>query len=208
MASEGPRRQRDPGRRARILEAAAELAAHRGFHTIATADIGAEAGIVGSGIYRHFDSKTAILVALLDRVMDRLHGRAAEIAAAATDDPHALSALVRDHVEVAIEDRSVLALYHREAHNLPAEDRRRLRRQQRLYLEEWVNALAPLRRDLTDAEVRVAVHAAVGAIQSTLFFRAGLPDPQLAELLDSIAHAALGVERASERTSDWPVTNS
>ena len=36
------------------------------------ADIGAEAGIVGSGIYRHFDSKTAILVAMADRVMDRL----------------------------------------------------------------------------------------------------------------------------------------
>ena len=45
------------------------------------ADIGAEAGIVGSGIYRHFDSKTAILVAMADRVMDRLMTRAGEIIA-------------------------------------------------------------------------------------------------------------------------------
>ena len=52
--------------------AAAALGARRGFDAISMADIGAEAGIVGSGVYRHFDSKTAILVAMADRVMDRL----------------------------------------------------------------------------------------------------------------------------------------
>ena len=57
--------------------AAAALGAQRGFDAISMADIGAEAGIVGSGIYRHFDSKTAILVAMADRVMDRLMTRAA-----------------------------------------------------------------------------------------------------------------------------------
>ena len=145
------RRQRDPERKARILSAAAELAARRGFHTIAMSDIGAEAGIVGSGVYRHFASKTAILVALLDQVMSRLQDGAAAVAGRATDDRSALSALVRDHIQVAIEDRSVLAVYHREAHNLPEDDRRRLRRAQRLYLEEWVHVLAPLRPELTDA---------------------------------------------------------
>ena len=55
--------------------AAAALGAQRGFDAISMADIGAEAGIVGSGIYRHFDSKTAILVAMADRVMDRLMTR-------------------------------------------------------------------------------------------------------------------------------------
>jgi len=201
------RRQRDPGRKARILSAAADLAARRGFHTIAMADIGAEAGIVGSGIYRHFDSKTAILVALLDRVMERIQSGAAGIAATLTDDREVLSALVRDHVVVAIEDRSVLAVYHREVHNLPEDDRRRLRRQQRLYLEGWVHALAPLRRDLADAEVRVAVQAAIGAIQSTLFFRPGLSDERLAELLLTMAHGCLGVEPAPVRVSEFAVTD-
>ncbi|HEV7791373.1 MAG TPA: helix-turn-helix domain-containing protein [Pseudonocardia sp.] len=195
------RRQRDPERKARILSAAAELAARRGFHTIAMSDIGAEAGIVGSGVYRHFASKTAILVALLDQVMSRLQDGAAAVAGRATDDRSALSALVRDHIQVAIEDRSVLAVYHREAHNLPEDDRRRLRRAQRLYLEEWVHVLAPLRPELTDAELRVAVHAAVGAIQSTLFFRAGLAPRRLAELLDGLAHGCLGVASANSEPS-------
>jgi AcrR family transcriptional regulator len=191
--------RRDPERRERILSAAAELVARRGFHTVAMADIGAEAGIVGSGIYRHFGSKDAILVALLDRVMSRLQDGAARILAGSTDDRSALSALVRDHIRVAIEDRSVLAVYHREIHNLPADDRRRLRRLQRHYLEDWVHVLAPLRRDLADGELRLAVHAAIGAIQSTLFFRSGLAADRQADLLDAMTHACLGVEPVAER---------
>src|ERR1044072_2789426 len=96
--SSAPRAPRAPGRRERILAAAAELAARRGFHTVGMADIGAEAGIVGSGIYRHFGSKEAILVALLDRVMARLQDGAARIIAESPDARAALSALVRDHI--------------------------------------------------------------------------------------------------------------
>src|ERR1700727_3904910 len=93
-------RVRDPDRKERILAAAATLGARRGFDAISMADIGAEAGIVGSGIYRHFDSKTAILVAMADRVMDRLVTRAAEILAACPDDRLSLSMLGRDQIEV------------------------------------------------------------------------------------------------------------
>jgi len=191
-------RRRDPERRARIMAAAADLAARRGFHTVGMADIGAEAGIVGSGVYRHFASKDAILVALLDRVMDRLADGAADIVATSSGDHGTLSALVRDHIRVALTDRTVLAVYHREVHTLPVDERRRLRRRQRHYLEEWVHLLAPLRRDLADGEVRLAVHAAIGAIQSTLFFRSGLADERMAELLDQMAHGCLGIEPASD----------
>jgi AcrR family transcriptional regulator len=206
MADErSSRRQRDPERKERILTAAADLGARRGFHAISMADIGAASGIVGSGIYRHFDSKTAILVAMLDRVMDRLTDRAQQIVAASTEDGAGLSALVRDHIEVAITDRDVLAIYHREVHTLPEDERRRLRRQQRHYVEEWVHLLAPLRDDLADAEVRLAVHAAIGAIQSTLFFHSGIADERLAMLLDRIAHGCLGV--VPTEFSEFALTN-
>ena len=186
------RRVRDPGRKQRILTSAAALGARRGFHAISMADIGAEAGIVGSGIYRHFGSKTSILVAMLDQVMDRLAAGAADILADGGSDAATLSELVRDHITVAIEDRDVLAVYHREAHTLPEEDRRRLRRRQRHYLEDWVHLLAPLRPDLTDGDLRLAVHAAIGAIQSTLFFRSGLEPDRLARRLEVMAHGCLG----------------
>jgi AcrR family transcriptional regulator len=187
-------RVRDPGRKQRILTAAAALGARRGFHAISMADIGAEAGIVGSGIYRHFGSKASILVAMLDQVMDRIANGGAEVMAAGGSDSFVLSELVRDHIATAIEHREVLAVYHREIHTLPEEDRRRLRRRQRHYIEDWVHLLAPLRRDLTDGELRLAVHAAIGAIQSTLFFRSGLPREQLAARLEEMVHGCLGTE--------------
>src|ERR1700729_1548707 len=91
-------RVRDPGRKQRILAAAAALGARRGFHAISMADIGAEAGIVGSGIYRHFGSKTSILVALLDQALDRIANGGAEVMAAGGSDGFVLSELVRDHI--------------------------------------------------------------------------------------------------------------
>ncbi|MGI5129614.1 TetR/AcrR family transcriptional regulator [Pseudonocardia sp. CA-107938] len=187
-------KRRDPERRERILDAAARLATHRGFHTVGMAEIGAEAGIVGSGIYRHFASKDAILVELLEEGMARLERGTAEAIAAGTDDAATMSALVRDHIAVAVSHRALLAVYHREIHNLPEDARRRLRRAQRHYVEDWVHTLAPLRRDLSDAELRLAVHAAVGAIQSTLFFRSGLEPDRLAALLDVMAHGCLGID--------------
>lgn len=187
------RRRRDPERAERILAAAARLAAGRGFHTVGMAEIGAEAGIVGSGIYRHFPSKEAVLIALLDRGMTRLEAGAAAALASASSDREALSSLVRDHIAVAIEHRAELAVYHREAHTLPEEERRSLRRRQRHHVEEWVHVLAPLRPELADGELRVLVHACVGAIQSTLFFRSGLDPDRLAALLTGIAHGGLGL---------------
>jgi AcrR family transcriptional regulator len=200
-----PRRRRDPDRKERILVAAAGLGAARGFDAISMADIGAEAGIVGSGVYRHFDSKTAILVAMADRVMDRLMQAATQIIAAGLGERESLTLLVRDHISVAQTHRDALAVYHREVRTLPEDERRRLSRAQRHYIEEWVSVLAPLRPDLADGEVRLAVHAAIGAIQSTLFFRSGLAAERLTELLEVMAHGCLGT--APVPVSELPLTN-
>lgn len=187
------KRRRDPGRRDLILQAAAHLVAQRGYHSVGMADIGREAGIVGSGLYRHFNGKSAILTALLERVMESLETHATAIMAGAPDDRTALSELVRDHVHTAIEDRVFLGLYHRELHNLEDDVARRLRRAQRLYIEEWVGVLSPLRPDLTETEARLVVHAAIGAIQSILYYNCEVPKERLAPLLEASAHATLGV---------------
>jgi AcrR family transcriptional regulator len=155
------------------------------------AEIGAEAGVTGSAIYRHFDSKSAVLVALFDRVIDRLLAQAQEIARADTDPAGALSGLVAGQVGFVVAERQLAQVYYTEIYNLPETDRRRLRRKQRLYLEEWVHLLTELRADLSDTEARTVVHAAIGAIQSALFHNSGLPDDRLRRLLTTIAETVL-----------------
>ncbi len=186
-------RTRDPDRRVRILRAATSLLAERGFHGVSMADIGGAAGIVGSGVYRHFDSKSAVLVALLDEVMDRLLQTAADAAGSGRDEREVLADLVHGQVLFAVDDRALLQLYQREVHSLPDVDSRRLRRLQRHYVEEWVHVLVELRPDLTDGVARASVHAAIGAVQSVATYDSGLARDEVVELLSRSAFACLGV---------------
>ena len=177
-------RTRGSERRERILAAAAELIAERGYHAVSMTDLGVAAGIVGPGIYRHFDSKAAVLASLFERVIDALLERASTIVDQARDEREALTGLVADHVSLVINDRELAIVYYRELHNLSDEQRRRLRRKQRLYLEEWVHVVAELRPELDEADVRAVVHGAIGAIQSILHYRdTGLPPERVAARL-------------------------
>lgn len=186
-------RTRDPERKERILTAAADLVARKGFHTVSISEIGAAAGITGSGVYRHFDSKSAVLVALFDRVIDELLREEQTILDTTSDLSEALNRLVAGQVEFVVGDRNLAQVYHHEINNLPEEDRRRLRRKQRLYLEEWVHLVDELRDDLDDTDARVVVHAAIAAIQSTLFHNSGMAEERLRMLLTQAARRVIGV---------------
>lgn len=188
-----PTRVRDPERKTKILNSAADLVARNGFHSVSMSDIGSAAGITGSGIYRHFASKSAVLVALFDQVIDNLLREEEQIVDGVADLSAALEQLIRGQVEFVVADRELAQVYHNEIHNLPGDDQRRLRRKQRMYIEEWVHLLDELREDLTDADARVLVHAAIGAIQSSLFHNSGLPEDRQRELLSIAARSTLGI---------------
>lgn len=185
-------RIRDPERKAHILDAAAELIARRGFTAVSMEDIGGAVGITASAIYRHYDSKTAMLVAMFDRVIDRLLGDAHRIAANPGDDPRtALTRLIDGQIDFVVGDRDVAIVYFREIANLPEADRRGLRRKQRLYLEEWVHLVTESRPGLPDAGARALVHCAIGAIQSVLQYTPDIGEDVLRALLRDAALAVL-----------------
>lgn len=184
-------RTRDPDRKQKILGAAADLLARDGYHAVSMADIGTEAGITGSGIYRHFESKAAILVALFERVIDNLLRDQQHTIDQEPDLRVVLDLLIADQVQFVVGDRPIARVYHLEINHLPADDRSRLRRKQRLYLEEWVHIVRELRTQLDDASARTLVHAAIGAIQSPLFHNVGLPEDRLRTRLADSARAVL-----------------
>ncbi len=186
-------RTRDPARKEKILEAAAELVSRNGFHAVSMADIGYEAGISGSGVYRHFGSKAEILVTLFERAIDDLLREEDVTLQANPDLCEALNLLIAGQVEFVIKNRTLAQVYHNEVHNLPEEDRVRLRRKQRLYLEEWVHLLREIHQGTDDAAARTLVHGAIGAIQSSLFHNVGLNDERLRDLLTRSAQAVLSL---------------
>jgi AcrR family transcriptional regulator len=190
-----PGRTRDPARKQRILDAAADLMARYGFSSVSMEDIGGAVGITASAIYRHYDSKIAVLTAMFDRVIDQLLSEGQRFAGHPDAEPlDALRQLVDGQIAFVVDDRDIAQVYYREIANLPEADRRRLRRKQRLYLEDWVHLLTELRPGLDDSAARTIVHCAIGAIQSTLQHSAGLPDDRLRDLLRRSALAVLATD--------------
>ena len=184
-------------RRERILASATSLFEENGFHGAGIDDIAAAAGVTGPAIYRHFKNKDAVLVALFERLAERLEAIlekvSAEIGADASGgNRSALEMLVRLHVRLAFEERALIVVYISEERNLPEAERRRVRRFQRAYVEAWAELLRPLRPDLSDDERRTAAHAAIGLLNSTGYRRqVGLPRAQAEEMLARMALVAL-----------------
>jgi len=187
-------RKRDPERRERILAAAAQLFSKHGYATVNLNDIGAEAGIVGSGIYRHFQSKPAILVEFFDRVIDRLVADAEQALRDGDGGRATLRQLVESQVRFTIDERHVYQVYVNESRSLPEPDLRLLRWKQRHYVDLWRIALRAARPEVGDDEAQVLIQATINGIHSILRYRSPLPQGELSRLLIETSLRTLGVD--------------
>ncbi len=185
-------------RRQRILSSAADLMAEHGYSSVSMAQIGAAAGIVGSGVYRHFDSKATILGAFLDGVVEAMRMGTREVVAT-TSGPGLLEAMVRRQTEIVIANHSLVTVYLRDAGNLPPKQLRETRRQQRRFVEEWIEQCALVAPALGELQLRTVVQAVLALINSICTYDNPLPGNELLESVSAMASAALRVGIGAEK---------
>lgn len=198
-------------RRDQIRREAARLFAARGFLGVGVDEIGKAVGISGPGLYRHFSGKDAMLADLLVGISERLLEEGRRRVGEADSAAGALDALIGGHVEFALDDRDLIILHDRELLHLKEEDRRRVRRLQRGYVELWVEVVREAFPALATPEAgpvaRASVHAVFGLINSTPHSagpqsadgdRSGLPRDAMAVLLHSLAHGAFVAAATTE----------
>ena len=154
-------------RREQILKEAARLFAERGFHGVGVDEIGAAVGISGPGLYRHFPGKEAMLAELLVGISGRLFTEGKRRVEQAPDAAAALDSLVRGHTDFALDDRPLIVLHDRELERLRESDRKLVRQLQRQYVELWVEVVRKEHPQASEPEVRAAVHAVFGLLNST-----------------------------------------
>ncbi|WP_278261429.1 TetR/AcrR family transcriptional regulator [Nocardia sp. AG03] len=154
-------------RREQLLAAGARLIADRGFLGVRLDDLGAAVGISGPAVYRHFANKEALLVELLVGVSERLLDGGRAVVATASTPAEALTGLVEFHLDFAFDDPELIRIQDRDLDNVPAPERRTLRRLQRQYVEVWVGVLRDLSPALTEESARIQAHAAFGLLNST-----------------------------------------
>lgn len=170
-------------RKDQVLNGAIELFRARGFHAVGIDDIGAASGISGPGVYRHFPNKISLLVSMFDAVSMELLAGAEQIVADSTSDHEGLGALVEFHVDFAMANRSLIAVYYQEQRNLPEKDRRRIRRAQRAYLDHWARLVKQVHPSTSDGEALAIVQAAIGVIASVTMYDSHLDPDQLRALI-------------------------
>jgi AcrR family transcriptional regulator len=112
-------RRRPRDRRQQIVAASARLFAEQGYRQVGMAEVAAQVRIGASALYRHFRGKSDLLVAVLDDALDSL-----EAATGGAPPPGELLAAI---AEVTLTRRDYVALWDREASELPPDAAERLR---------------------------------------------------------------------------------
>jgi hypothetical protein len=108
-----------------------------------------------------------------------------------------LDAIIAFHVEFALQDSDVIRVQDRDLASLSDDDRNRVRRLQREYVELWMGVLARLHPARAETDLRVRAHACFGLINSTPHSMRGVrqtaSDRSVRPVLESMAIAALTI---------------
>jgi AcrR family transcriptional regulator len=179
-----------------ILKAAEDLFYERSFGGVGVAEIGKRAGVTGSAIYRHFESKDEILGVLFDRAADLI---LLNVGQEHLDPFEDLRSLATAHVNFAFEHYKLAAIWALDVRALSGQYLRSFRRRQHLYTERWITSL----ERCYPGHDRESLVAAVRGIWALLMSDSVSPFPGRAAdstkcLLVEVALAGLGALAQAE----------
>ncbi|WP_433682574.1 TetR/AcrR family transcriptional regulator [Nocardia sp. CA-119907] len=148
-----------------LLVRAIELFHEHGYPNVSVEDIANAAGLpASSAVYRFYRSKGDLLAAAFRRAAERVSAAIGPAIAASERPEQALGTLIELYVQGSFAERELTFVYYAEISNVPPEDRTVLRNIQRLNVEEWAKLLIGVRPELSPAEARVLVHAALALV--------------------------------------------
>lgn len=187
--------ERDDGnRRQALLHAAARLFRQQGFAATSTRDIAAAAGMRSGSPFYHFESKEALLAAVMLEGMDSALQRQQAAMVASVNAPmplprDRLRVLVRSHLEVILgPDSDFIPVMLYEWRSLSAEQRSEVNRLKDAYEAAWV----PVLRALHDSgELRGDPGLARLMLFGALNWSVQWFDPARRASLDDLADTAL-----------------
>lgn len=174
----------DTPRREEIVERTFELVRDRGFAGLRMWQIAEKVGVTEGALYRHFPSKEAILLALVDRMEGRLLGPIRRIASSPDLPPKGkLEEILRHHLRTVIEARSVPILLISEASFTEHEE---VRARIRSLLSSYLGILESIAREARNSggfEPRELAVLLLGIPAAVALSQRLLPDEALAERL-------------------------
>lgn len=186
-----PAERDDGNRRRQLLQAAARLFRRKGFNAATTRDIAAAVGMHAGSPFYHFESKAALLFAVMDEGMRAALERQAQAVHLGADPALTLRRLIRAHFDTLHgPGRDFIPVMLYESRSLSPRQRNALAKLQRDYEATWapiLEALAASGRLRTDAGLaRMLIFGALN--WSVQWF-----DPKRSASLDDLTDAALAL---------------
>lgn len=176
-------------RREQLLAAAGRLFAERGFAAVSLDEIGAEVGVTGQAIYRHFESKQDMLGVLIGQASHFLLAQGREIEAKNADTLEQLQHLVDLQTEFALSSSDIIRVQDRDLASVEERMQRDIRRTQREFIDIWIRAMQQVHPRETTDQLLVRAHAVFGLINSTGHsFRALAKRKQTGDFLSYLKH--------------------
>lgn len=213
MAAPDPsrRRTRRPRaeRRADILGAARAVFAEKGYGAAAVAEIAARAGVVEGTVYSYFETKRALLVAVMKGFFEELIAETASGLEAVRGTDNRLRYIIRRHLETFVSDPGLCRVIIREARPDVALYDEAILDLNRRYtglalavLEEGVDS-GELRPDLVPSVVRDLVYGGIEhAVWRFVFTDGELEVGRLADQLAGVILDGIVARDVDVRTAD------
>jgi TetR/AcrR family transcriptional regulator, cholesterol catabolism regulator len=161
--------ERDDGNRRReLIRSAARLFRRKGFHATSTRDIAAAVGMQSGSPFYHFESKTALLAAVMEEGMRTAIARQQKVLEQAdgADAPTRLRVLIRNHFDVLLgpgSDFIPVMLY--EARSITPRQKAAIAQLQSQYEAPWTPVLQDLHASgCMKADVKLARLLIFGAL--------------------------------------------
>ena len=184
----------DGNRRSDILRSAASLFRRKGFHATSTRDIAAAVGMRSGSPFYHFESKGALLYAVMEEGMRfaiEQQGQVLQAAGSLADAAGRLRALVRNHFDILLgpgSDFIPVMLY--ESRSITARQRATLAQLQSEYEAPWMPVLGDLH---AGGQLRTEVKLARLLMFGALNWSVQWYDRRKGASLDQLTEAAISL---------------
>ncbi len=180
-ATRQPIRRRPADRKQRIVAAAGDLFAERGYHNVSLAEVARAVNITAPALYRHFRNKQDLLLAV---VRDSIDGTS-ELVSEASD----VSDFLESAAAMSLDRRKAPILWQREARHLPDEERTALWRELADVGAGLRDLILVERPELSRDQAWILAWATTSVFSSVSFYRGSLPRRHFIRLLVGLGRA-------------------
>ena len=176
------------------IQAAKELFYRNGYSNVTVAEIARATNVSPSAIFRHFGTKSELLVESIRYGLRTFDDVFISIKAEGEFGPGTLQSVLRRLAELAIVQRDLGVLWQREARSLDEIDQRRLRMELRQTTKTLARFVRLDRPDLSDDVADFLSWCVMSALVSISFHSLELPRDEFVSLLVEMTKKLIGIE--------------